>query len=80
MIMEKEKPNMSKLTQYDFRMDMSRIKNTVFIKGKTIIFVKLYILYFMIFKIIIKAATFGTNVPAKTASEVPSIPNLIESG
>jgi hypothetical protein len=78
--MEKQKPNIPKLIQYSLMRDMRTIIKTVFIKGRIIILIKLYISNFIIFKMTIKAATFGTNVPAKTASEVPSIPNLIESG
>ena len=80
MITESEKPNMPKLTQYGFTKNMSKIKKTVFIKGKTIIFVILFISHLMILITIIKAATFGNNVAKSTAKDVPSIPHVTERG
>lgn len=79
-IMKKQNPNIPKPIQCCLMRDMRTIIKIVFIKGRTIILIKLYILNLIIFKITIKAATLGTNVPAKTASEVPSIPHLIEKG
>lgn len=80
MITDNEKPNMPKVTQYDFTSDMSKIKKTVFIKGKVIIFVRLYISILMTLIITIKATKFGTTMAKSTAKDVPSIPHVTERG
>jgi len=80
MITDSEKPNMPKVTQYGFTSEMNKIKKTVFIKGKNIIFARLYISILMTLIITMKATKFGTSIAKSTAKDVPSMPHVTERG